>query len=74
MTKAATMNIALPAATKQFILNETKAGGFASVSEYIRSLIRAEQLRALKWGQPPPASSESSFIPSEPHPDPWSKE
>ncbi|HYW80071.1 MAG TPA: type II toxin-antitoxin system ParD family antitoxin [Thermoguttaceae bacterium] len=44
-----TMNIALPQSMKQFVQQQVAKGGYSSVSEYIRQLIRTdekEQLRA----------------------------
>ncbi|MHB8898624.1 MAG: type II toxin-antitoxin system ParD family antitoxin [Thermoguttaceae bacterium] len=38
-----TMNIALPEGMKQFVQEQVQKGGFSSVSEYIRDLIRADQ-------------------------------
>jgi antitoxin ParD1/3/4 len=43
-----TMNIALPEAMKDFALAEVKEGGYSSVSEYIRDLIRADQKRKVE--------------------------
>jgi len=40
-----TMNIALPEALKRFVLNEVSQGGYSTVSEYVRELIRADQKR-----------------------------
>jgi antitoxin ParD1/3/4 len=40
-----TMNIALPATMKQFVQAQIEGGGFSSVSEYVRQLIRADQDR-----------------------------
>lgn len=40
-----TMNIALPEAMKQFVQDRVSEGGYSSVSEYIRELIRADQRR-----------------------------
>jgi len=40
-----TMNIALPEAMKQFVQERVSEGGFSSVSEYVRDLIRADQKR-----------------------------
>ncbi|MFA6404655.1 MAG: ribbon-helix-helix domain-containing protein [Candidatus Paceibacterota bacterium] len=46
------INISLPASMAEEIRDETKSGGFASVSEYIRHLIRSYKedrlLRALE--------------------------
>ncbi len=38
-----TMNISLPETMKQFIDQEIKKGGYGTVSEYIRALLREEQ-------------------------------
>ena len=40
-----TMNIALPESMKAFVQERVAQGGFSSVSEYIRDLIRADQQR-----------------------------
>jgi antitoxin ParD1/3/4 len=40
-----TMNIALPESMKHFVQERVTAGGYSSVSEYIRELIRADQKR-----------------------------
>jgi antitoxin ParD1/3/4 len=40
-----TMNIALPESLKQFVQERVTAGGYSSVSEYMRELIRADQKR-----------------------------
>jgi antitoxin ParD1/3/4 len=40
-----TMNIALPESMKQFVQERVTAGGYSSVSEYVRELIRADQKR-----------------------------
>jgi antitoxin ParD1/3/4 len=40
-----TMNIALPATMKDFVQAQVEGGGFSSVSEYVRQLIRADQER-----------------------------
>lgn len=40
-----TMNIALPEAMKQFVQERVAEGGYSSVSEYIRELIRSDQTR-----------------------------
>jgi antitoxin ParD1/3/4 len=39
------MNIALPATMKNFVQAQVEGGGFSSVSEYVRQLIRADQKR-----------------------------
>jgi antitoxin ParD1/3/4 len=38
-----TMNIALPESLKQFVQERVSEGGYSSVSEYVRELIRADQ-------------------------------
>jgi antitoxin ParD1/3/4 len=40
-----TMNIALPDAMKHFVHARVAEGGYSSVSEYVRELIRADQRR-----------------------------
>jgi antitoxin ParD1/3/4 len=40
-----TMNIALPEAMKLFVQERVVEGGYSSVSEYVRGLIRADQRR-----------------------------
>ena len=40
-----TMNIALPESMKHFVQERVTEGGYSSVSEYIRDLIRADQKR-----------------------------
>ena len=40
-----TMNIALPESMKQFVQDRVSQGGYSSVSEYVRELIRADQKR-----------------------------
>jgi len=40
-----TMNIALPESMKQFVQDRVSEGGYSSVSEYVRELIRADQRR-----------------------------
>ena len=39
------MNIALPEALKEFVLEQVAAGGYSTASEYVRELIRADQKR-----------------------------
>jgi antitoxin ParD1/3/4 len=65
-----TMNIALPAAMKQFVQEQVQRGGYGSVSEYIRDLIRSDQrekarqalevevLEGLKSGKSTPMTPE----------------
>ena len=40
-----TMNIALPESMKEFVQERVREGGYSSVSEYVRELIRADQKR-----------------------------
>ena len=40
-----TMNIALPESMKHFVQERVTAGGYSSVSEYVRELIQADQKR-----------------------------
>ena len=40
-----TMNIALPESMKHFVQERVAEGGYSSVSEYVRDLIRADQKR-----------------------------
>ncbi len=44
---ATTMNISLPEALRDFIESTVNAGGYSSVSEYMRELIRKDQERAV---------------------------
>ena len=65
-----TMNIALPASMKQFVQDQVQRGGYSSVSEYIRDLIRSDQrekarqaleaeiLKGLESGNPTPMTPE----------------
>jgi antitoxin ParD1/3/4 len=41
-----TMNIALPESMKHYVQERVVEGGYSSVSEYVRELIRADQKRA----------------------------
>jgi antitoxin ParD1/3/4 len=43
-----TMNIALPESMKQFVQERVLEGGYSSVSEYIRGLIRMDQRRRVE--------------------------
>jgi antitoxin ParD1/3/4 len=43
-----TMNIALPEPMKHFVQERVSEGGYSSVSEYIRDLIRADQKRKVE--------------------------
>ena len=38
-----TMNVALPKSMKQFVQEQVAEGGYNSVSEYVRDLIRSDQ-------------------------------
>lgn len=40
-----TMNVALPESMKTFVQERVSEGGYSSVSEYVRDLIRADQKR-----------------------------
>jgi antitoxin ParD1/3/4 len=65
-----TMNIALPESMKHFVQERVTEGGYSSVSEYMRELIRADQkrkveeridtllLEGLGSGQPIPVTAE----------------
>jgi antitoxin ParD1/3/4 len=65
-----TMNIALPETMKRFVQERVNEGGYSSVSEYIRELIRGDQrrkaeeridvllLEGLDSGQPIPVTPE----------------
>jgi antitoxin ParD1/3/4 len=43
-----TMNIALPESMKHFVQERVTEGGYSSVSEYVRELIRADQKRKVE--------------------------
>jgi antitoxin ParD1/3/4 len=43
-----TMNIALPDSMKTFVQERVSEGGYSSVSEYVRELIRADQKRRVE--------------------------
>ena len=65
-----TMNIALPESMKHFVQERVSEGGYNSVSEYVRELIRGDQkrkaeeridallLEGLHSGKPIPVSKE----------------
>jgi antitoxin ParD1/3/4 len=65
-----TMNIALPESMKHFVQERVTKGGYSSVSEYVRELIRADQkrkveeridtllLEGVESGQPIPVTEE----------------
>jgi len=40
-----TMNVALPENLKEYVLRQVAEGGYTSVSEYVRELIRSDQKR-----------------------------
>ncbi len=42
------MNVSLPDTMREYIEQQVKAGGYGSVSEYIRDLIRQDQKRKAK--------------------------
>ncbi len=44
----ATMNISLPDAMKTWVEKQTDGGRYANSSDYVRDLIRAEQIKAEK--------------------------
>jgi antitoxin ParD1/3/4 len=70
VTSMDTMNIALPESMKTFVQERVIEGGYSSVSEYVRDLIRADQkrkaeeridallLEGLDSGQPIPVTPE----------------
>ncbi len=43
-----TMNIALPESLKHFVQERVAEGGYSSVSEYVRELIRTDQKRKVE--------------------------
>ena len=43
-----TMNVSLPNTMRDYIEEQVKTGGYGSVSEYIRDLIRQDQKRKAK--------------------------
>lgn len=66
----ATMNISLPDVMKAFVEEQVQSGGFGTVSEYLRDLVRRDQedrtqakleallLEGLESGEPLPLNSE----------------
>ncbi|MHB1034212.1 MAG: type II toxin-antitoxin system ParD family antitoxin [Pirellulales bacterium] len=40
-----TLNIALPATLKEYVLKQVSEGGYSTASEYVRELIRSDQKR-----------------------------
>ncbi len=65
-----TMNIALPENLKTFVQHQVETGGYSSVSEYVRELIRKDQkakarealeaeiLTGLDSGEPTPMTAD----------------
>ena len=65
-----TMNVAIPKALKDFVQEQVSIGGYSSVSEYVRELIRADQrqkvretveaeiLKGLRSGEATPMTKE----------------
>jgi Arc/MetJ-type ribon-helix-helix transcriptional regulator len=49
-----TMNISLPDSLKGFVDSRVKTGGYSSVSEYVRDLVREDQKRQTQENRPPP--------------------
>ena len=45
MPKRVTMNISLPAASREWIADRVSEGGYGSVSEYVRELVREDHER-----------------------------
>jgi antitoxin ParD1/3/4 len=43
-----TMNIALPESMKHYVQERVSEGGYSSVSEYVRELIRSDQKRTVE--------------------------
>ena len=43
-----TMNVALPRNLKEYVQEQVSLGGYSSVSEYLRELIRADQKQKAK--------------------------
>ncbi len=42
------LNVSLPKAMKEYVLERVKTGGYGNTSEYVRDLIRAEQKQRAK--------------------------
>ena len=40
-----TMNVSLPASMREFIDAQLEAGGYSTTSEYLRELVRADQIK-----------------------------
>ena len=65
-----TMNISLPDVMKAFVEEQVQSGGFGTVSEYVRDLVRRDQkdhaqakleallLEGLESGEPVPLNAE----------------
>lgn len=47
-TDTETMNIAVPRSLKEYVQEQVSLGGYSSVSEYLRELIRADQKQKAK--------------------------
>jgi antitoxin ParD1/3/4 len=45
-----TMNISLPDPLKLYVEEQVSSGGYSSVSEYVRELVRADQKRKAREG------------------------
>ena len=65
-----TMNIALPESMKHFVQERVTEGGYSSVSEYVRELIRADQKRKSEDASTPCCSK--GWTPASRFPSPWS--
>jgi antitoxin ParD1/3/4 len=48
MPKRVTMNISLPAASREWIADRVSEGGYSSASEYVRELVREDRERKLR--------------------------
>jgi antitoxin ParD1/3/4 len=44
-----TMNVSLPDSLKRFVDQCVESGGYGSSSEYVRELIRQDQMRRAEW-------------------------
>jgi Arc/MetJ-type ribon-helix-helix transcriptional regulator len=58
-----TMNIALPGPLKGYVRARVSEGGYGSVSEYVRELIRADRRRRSAWRTGPSRFSENTIAP-----------
>lgn len=47
----ATMNVSLPDPMKHWVEDQTKTGRYSNASDYVRDLIRRDQVRAAKIAQ-----------------------